>query len=376
LQNVLTTVSPASPRADGGPGVLHTVITVPGSSGVTTGQLNYQEFTASNGTGVWVRNALSDNSSWSAWKKVSTLGTPPTWTGSTAYAAYERVILPTGGLGYMTAARTTGSTFDATERDFWTFLPGGHQEQIATGTTSWKAPVGISSLITLDLLAGAAGGNGGGSATGAVNQVGGTGGAAGERVVLRKIAVTPATSYTCAVGAGGTGGAGGAAAGNNAGTVGTKGGDTTFINGGTTYRAWGGNIGAQTAGNSTTTSAAGAAGGLGGGIISTAGIPGAGGHASSGIGIATYPQAGVVGGAGGAPASSATSKGGLGGGARTAPNVTINSVTAGGSATGDGGNGTTATELGCGGGGGGGGCAGGAGGAGGGGGNGTIVVEF
>lgn len=75
IQNVLSTASPVTPRADNGPGVLRTVITVPGSSGITTGQLNFQEFIGTSGNGVWVRNALSDNSAWlTPWKRVDVEG--------------------------------------------------------------------------------------------------------------------------------------------------------------------------------------------------------------------------------------------------------------------------------------------------------------
>lgn len=73
LQNVTSPASPATPS--GGPGVLRTVITVPGSSGVTSGQLNYQEFVATSNNGKWIRNALSDNTAWlSTWKRVEVDG--------------------------------------------------------------------------------------------------------------------------------------------------------------------------------------------------------------------------------------------------------------------------------------------------------------
>ena len=73
VQNVTSPASPATPS--GGPGVLRTVITVPGSSGVTIGQLNYQEFVGTSNNGKWIRNALSDNSAWlSTWKRVEVDG--------------------------------------------------------------------------------------------------------------------------------------------------------------------------------------------------------------------------------------------------------------------------------------------------------------
>jgi hypothetical protein len=296
------------------------------------------------------------------------------WTASTPIVAYTRFILPTGGVGYCTAARTTRSSWDASERGLWTFVPSGHQEQITSGTT-WVAPTGIVNLLSLDLLGGGAGGGGGGSATTAINQVGGPGGAPGERTVRRNLTVVPTTSYTCAVGAGGSGGSGGAASGNNPGVVGVLGGATTFTIGGVTYQAKGGNIGNAPA-SGTAAAQAGTAGGTTGAWVSQFGIPGTGGIGFSTVGLPPYPLGGVIGGAGGGPASSGTSKGGLGGGAKTTPNGDVASTGAGGSGTASGGNGTTATELGCGGGGGGGGCANGSGGNGGAGANGLIVVEF
>ncbi|GEP38899.1 hypothetical protein NPS01_25620 [Nocardioides psychrotolerans] len=372
LQNVLSP-SPAGPRADNGPGVLKTFITVPGVV-AANGQFNYQEFHGTSGNGVWVRSASSTNAAWSAWSELVLNFTLSAWTANLFISAHQRVRLPSGGLGYLTTGRTTRATWDATERDFWTFLPGGHVEQVAAGTTTWKSPTGINRLIALDLLAAGSGGNGGGSATAALDQRGGVGGGPGERSVRRNLAVTAATSYVGAVGTGGAGGAGGAAGGNNAGVVGTRGGDTTLTIGATTYRASGGNIGSATPGNSTAT-VHGASQGATGNVVTTTGIPGTGG-AAGGVGVSPVPTGGVIGGSGGGPASSATSKGGLGGNARTAPNTSIGSVAGGGSATADGATGQTATDLGCGGGGGGGGCAGGAGGTGGGGADGLIVVEF
>lgn len=74
LQNVVSTASPVTPRADNGPGVLRTVITVPGSSGITIGQLNFQEFIGTSGNGTWVRNSNSDNTGWNSWKRVDVEG--------------------------------------------------------------------------------------------------------------------------------------------------------------------------------------------------------------------------------------------------------------------------------------------------------------
>ena len=364
-----------SPRADQGPGSVRTVI-VDAGSGITSGTLNYQEFFGTNG-GVWLRRASADNTSWGDWYKVSVAEGPRTWAPSANYHRGERVILPTGGLGYVGSSRTSGATWDSTERNFWNFLPGGHIETLTPGTTSWRAPFGISQIITADLEGAGAGGNGGGSATGSVNQVGGPGGAVGERTIKHAIAVTPGDTYTCAVGAVGTGGVGGAAGGDNPGTVGIKGGDTTLTIGSTTYQAKGGNVGAQSLGNSTTTvNAGGGGGGPTSTVFATTGIPGIGGHCTSSVGQATFPLSGHLGGGGGGPANSGTNRGGLGGGAKTTPATVLATTTAGGSADSNGGNGTTATEVGCGGGGGGGANNGGKGGDGGDGGPGRITLEF
>lgn len=303
-------------------------------------------------------------------------GAPTPWVASNAYAAYERVILPTGGIGYLTTAGTSRPSWDATERALWTFLPGGHQETF-TASGTWVAPLGISRILTLDLLGAGDGGGGGGSATAAIAQVGGAGGSAGERVVKRNLTVTPGASYTVTVGAAGTAGTGGAAGGNNPGTVGSGGGNTSLVIGGTTHIAHGGAPGSAAAGNSTATVASGSPGGSGGlGWVSSFAVPGSGGVAHTAFGLPAVPLAGVVGGAAGGPANSSTSKGGLGGAARTSVDGLVGYTAAGGSATASGGNGTAATQPGCGGGGGGGGCAGGSGGNGAAGYRGELSIEF
>jgi hypothetical protein len=284
------------------------------------------------------------------------------WAASTAVAANTLYRLPTGGLAYVTAGRTTRSSFDATERAAWTFLPGGHYELSTSGTT-WVCPTGITQLLRLQLQGAGGGGGGGGSATtsgGVTGQVGGGGGGAGATFTVGGVAVTATTSYTQAIGAAGTSGAGGAAN-NNPGSNGGVGGDTTIVIGGVTYTAAGGSGGKGSLGNSTTAANGGV---YGAGALTTTGtsfVPGTGGIGST-SGFCSIPNGPVIGGGGGCDATATL--GGTGGTARTAPGANVSTISTNTGTT-AGGAGTAPTELGCGGGGGGGGSLGGAGGAGG-----------
>jgi hypothetical protein len=283
-------------------------------------------------------------------------GPSPAWPASTAVTAYTLYQLPTGGLGYVTAARTTRASFDATERATWVFIPGRHFEQILSGTT-WTCPTGIAQA-RFRLRGGGGGGGGGGSAATGIAQVGGGGGGAGASLDVDS-AVTATTVYTLAIGAGGVGGTAGAA-GGNAGGNGGNGGDTTLVIGATTYTARGGGRGAGSGAGATAATTGGHFGNAGGGST-VAGVPGQGG-ASAAVAIA---MDNVSGGSGGGTAT--TTLGGNNGNARTAPGGAV-PTPSGNSGTSSGVAGTSATELGCGGGGGGGGTnntgAGGAGGAG------------
>lgn len=123
---------------------------------------------------------------------------------------------------------------------------------VLNGTTSYTAPAGTVGVQ----LEGIAGGAGGGGVTGAASDRGGGGGGAGG--YWRKMVASPSGSYVCAVGAKGTG---------TTNSAGSNGGNTTFVNGGTTYTAFGGTGGGL--GNP-------AAGGAGG-VVSTNGDVNAGG---------------------------------------------------------------------------------------------------
>jgi hypothetical protein len=292
-------------------------------------------------------------------------GPSPAWPSAATATAYTLYQLPTGGLGYLTATRTTRASFDATERAFWVFIPGRHFEQITSGTT-WTCPTGIAQA-RFRLRGGGGGGGGGGSAATGVAQTGGGGGGAGAALDVDS-AVTATTVYTLAIGAGGVGGSAGAAGGNPGGNGG-NGGDTTLIIGGTTYTARGGGRGLGSGAGVTTAVSGGHYGNAGGGST-VAAVPGQGG-ASAAVAVGLNN---VSGGSGGGTAT--TTLGGNNGNARTAPGGAVptpsgNSVTSSGVA------GTSATELGCGGGGGGGGTNNtGAGGAGGAGNAGQIKVWF
>ncbi|MCW2495709.1 hypothetical protein [Jatrophihabitans sp.] len=304
----------------------------------------------------------------------------PLWAASTAYTAYQRVILPTGGKGYRATAGTSRSTFDATERAAWTFEAGGHAESLAAGVTAWVCPAGITQARFRLTGAGGSGGAAGSDAltSGIGTQVGGGGGGAGQVLEAFITGLTAATSYVTAIGSGGAAPAGGAAssgATGNAGANGSQGGNTTITIGAVTYTALGGSRGSASAAKSTTS--------VGGGLpaagaarsSTTAGIPGMGGTASTSSGSYSLALGSTIGGGGGAP-STATPKGGAGGNAATSPGMLVDVASGTPTATAAGANGTTATVPGCGGGGGGGGGAGGAGGNGGAGADGQIAISF
>lgn len=294
------------------------------------------------------------------------------WTASTAVIAYALYRLPTGGFGYVTAARTTRASFDATERAAWTFLPGGHYEVVSSGTSAtWTPPTGIDSAVAKLFAAGGSGGSGGTALTsgGVTTQVGGGGGGAGTVETYRLTGLSTNTAPVCTIGAGGVS-QNGVAANGVAGTTGIQGGDTTVLYNGITYTAKGGAGGSGGAANSTATTNGGAYGSSA--QIGTAWMFGAGGTASSSSGLGTVGSE-IVGGGAGGPASGTL--GGLGGNARTAPGLVVTSQS-GKTATTAGGAGTAATQPGCGGAGGGAGAPGGASGASGAGAGGQIEWTF
>lgn len=87
----------------------------------------------------------------------------------------------------------------------------GNKMFTSSGTTSWTAPVGVSTIfITM------VGGGGGGSAPRDGNNPGAGGGGGGTAIKI-PYSVTPGSSYTVVIGAGGRGGIGNGATGGNGG---------------------------------------------------------------------------------------------------------------------------------------------------------------
>ena len=181
-------------------------------------------------------------------------------------------------------------------------LAVGSQLYPSTGTYTWVAPSGVTS-VSVVCVGGGGGGTNGGSGVSA-----GRGGGGGELRYKNTIAVTPGTSYTVVVGDAGVGGAASITGGTNVKNNGTSGGLSTFNS--TTVRANGG-----TGGTSTTTYAPGGSGGTGdgggnGGAGGTYNGPGGGGAGGAG----GYSAAGGAGGNNGSTNNGASATGGGGGG--------------------------------------------------------------
>jgi hypothetical protein len=194
-----------------------------------------------------------------------------------------------------------------------------------TGTTSWTAPAGVTSVSYLVVA-----GGGGGGGYGGDNVGGGGGGAGGMRTGT--LTVNPGTTYTVTVGAGGGpgtigsdsvfssitstgGGRGGQPAGGNGGSGGGAGaatGSGSAIGLGTAGQGNNGALGFGDWGTTTTTGGGGGgAGGAGGAASGTTPGTGGAGSASSITGVSvTYA-------AGGAGAYGASSGGGTSGAANT-----------------------------------------------------------
>ena len=156
-----------------------------------------------------------------------------------------------------------------------------------TGTTSWTAPIDVTSI---EVLVVAGGGSGGGNQSG--GQGGGGGG--GGLIYNNQYSVTPGQTYTVTVGAGGAGG--------SAGGSGANGGNSVF--GGLIA------IGGGAGGNPTTgIGATGGSGGGGGSLNSTAGA----GTAGQGFSGATVISNNTGFGAGGGGAGAVGTQGNNGG---------------------------------------------------------------
>ncbi len=156
------------------------------------------------------------------------------------------------------------------------------------GSTTWTAPIGVTSVEYLVVAGGGGGGNGYDNAGG--------GGGAGGMVLTGTINITPGQSYTITVGDGGVGGANARA--NNAGTDGENSvfGSITALGGGQGQGSRTGGVAgsAQVSNTTAPTGGSGSGGGFGG-----KGGGGAGGAGSS--------NSGTTGGAGGSGVSSSLS---------------------------------------------------------------------
>lgn len=163
----------------------------------------------------------------------------------------------------------------------------GSELKTSTGSDTWTAPAGVTTVwVTM-----CAGGGGGGAASAGTNAGGGGGG--GESFIRSRRAVVPGTAYTRTVGAAGTGGV-------NGGAAATAGGNSVFD----TLTATGGGAGSADAG--------GGAGGTGGGGI--AGGAGGDGSAAGGISFGTSGGGSVFGAGGAAGVGGSRVGGGFGAG--------------------------------------------------------------
>lgn len=179
-----------------------------------------------------------------------------------------------------------------------------HGEQLFTGSGTWTAGAGVTSIW----LDGAApGGGGGGAANGASTTAGGGGG--GQAIKGVRYAVVPGTAYTVTIGAVGTGGTAGA-------NAGTAGGTTSF--GALVSLAGGSGALGAAAGANSLGAAAGGTGGMAGGCGRTVGgsattIGGDGGGTIWGAG-ATQTAAAFTGATGGTYGGGGSGAGSTGGG--------------------------------------------------------------
>ncbi len=170
----------------------------------------------------------------------------------------------------------------------------------STGTTTWTAPAGVTSVDVL-IVAGGGGAGGGGNNSGCCGG-GGGGGSAGQVQFISTVAVTPGNGYSITVGAGGTGEGGGSNSGAWNGYNGTNGGSSSGFG----YTSTGGNGGWGAGRNNE---------------LATSWVDGAGGYAhASGNGYAggnryTTGSGGAGGGGGGGGGAGASATGTGSGGA-------------------------------------------------------------
>jgi hypothetical protein len=186
----------------------------------------------------------------------------------------------------------------------------------STGTTSWIAPAGVTSVEVLVV----AGGGGGGAVRSSTSFAAGAGGGSGGLLYNPSFSVTPGVSYTVTVGAGGAGSATGV-------DRGTAGGNSVFA----TLTAIGGGGGASW-GSPGITGGNGGSGGGGSGSGNPAGGTGTAGQGyNGGTGTGSVPNYGGGGGGGaGGPGGNGTAYSGGGGGPGLAISITGTPVWYGG----------------------------------------------
>lgn len=202
-----------------------------------------------------------------------------------------KTIIHTNGSPLMIGSILANSIYEVTYNgtSFELQNPTVYQEFIyVSGTSTWVAPKGVSTVL-VDICAGGGGGGGNQGANTSGSGGGGGGGAGATNVTSN---VTPLTGYTVVVGAGGGGGA-------SAGNTGFSGGTSSFNgiskNGGS--------------GGQSTTGSTGGNGGAGG--DASAGAGGAGGSSN---GAGSNGGTGTGGGTGGTGAAGNGSGAGSGGG--------------------------------------------------------------
>lgn len=206
---------------------------------------------------------------------------------------------------YLTGELIESSYITATTMSLIPTLVRGEVIYNTTGTYTWTAPAGVTSVSVIAIGAGGAGNHGWGGHNG---YDGGAGGGGGGLSYKNNITVIPGNTYTVVVGAQGRDIDGGI---QTPGGIAGSGGDSYFINTSTVKGGGGGGASYNV-------------GGTGGSIFGTGAVGGAGSTATTfssggGGGAGGYSGAGGAGGAGAAAGTSGTggSGGGGGGGADT-----------------------------------------------------------
>lgn len=215
--------------------------------------------TAAGSSGQIPRSGGAGAPSWSTATYPATAGT----SGKVLISDGTNIVSSTPT--YPNAAGTSGNVLTSDGTNFISSAPSSTGRflgtQVLTSGTTYT-PTATTTKVTLFMVAGGGGGGGAQNVNAAVAGGGGGGG------WLIKTFGSVSGTYTYAIGAGGGGG--------DSGSDGTAGGDTTFINGGTTYTTKGGAGGIGQSGASSILSALGGAGGAvsTNGDVNGGGVPG------------------------------------------------------------------------------------------------------